>query len=399
MGFNFNIGYNSGSLPNYVERDSSGNIWYSILDAFTVGNKKGFKNESNKLETILSNPAILKVFCFLADTYSQVKIDKYNNDKLVEKDFLYSYQKTPNDWQTWTDLFWEHRFWLAGGNAYLYAFKNVYYYLKPSGCEFTDAQIKAFSQITFATKNKTDLLKGTFKYRNENGAVDTLSFEYLHVFTDMSGGVSGNWLKGNSRMDALYQIAINSQYALQSKGTNLKYTEKFLVSGQHDAKDTTSRPMAETEKDSIEQSLENGRKINATKSKVDMQQMVSNLAQLQLDEAYESDLIKVANMYGIPKDVIDILAKGSTYENQEKSLGKFINYNEMPKVQQMTDTYEVILNEQDLRGSFKHLPFNSVFEVDKINNRKIELESLKLAQELGADEKMITAKLKQIYEY
>jgi hypothetical protein len=65
----------------------------------------------------------------------------------------------------------------------------------------------------------------------------------------------------------------------------------------------------------------------------------------------------------------------------------------------MTDTYEVILDEQDLRGSFKHLPFNSVFEVDKINNRKTELESLKLAQELGVEESIIQTKLKQIYEY
>jgi hypothetical protein len=130
-----------------------------------------------------------------------------------------------------------------------------------------------------------------------------------------------------------------------------------------------------------------------------MQQMVSNLAQLELDDAYESDLIKIANMYDIPKDVIDILSKGSTYENQEKSLGRFINYTQMPKVQQFTDTIELILNEQDLRGHFKHLPFNSVFEVDKINNRKIELESLKIAQELGADSKIITDKLKQIYEY
>jgi hypothetical protein len=400
MGFNFNIGYNSNRLPNYIERNNDGSMWYSIIDAFIGGKRKGFKSESNKLETILSNPAILKVFCFLADTYSQVKINQYSNDKLKEKDFLYSYQKTPNDWQTWTDLFWEHRFWLASGNAYLYVDANVWYYLRPQGLDFTDAQIKAFSQLTFSSKNKRDLLKGTFKYRNENGKVqENLKFENLHVFTDMSGGISGNWLKGNSRLDALYQIAVNSDLALRSKGTNLKYTEKFLVSGQHDAKDTSSRPMVETEKESIEQSLENGRKINATKSKVDMQQMVSNLAQLELDQAYESDLIKVANMYGIPKDVIDILSKGSTYENQEKSLGKFINYNEMPKVQQMTDTYEVILLEEDLRGSFKHLPFNSVFEVDKITNRKTELESLKIAIELGLDAKVVETKLKQIYEY
>jgi hypothetical protein len=394
---NFSIG--NAPQVSYVERDSSGNWFYSFLDGLLGNNTKGFKSEQAKLDTILCNPAVLKILCYLADTYSQLKIDKFINDKLVEKDFLYSYQKSPNNWQTWTDLFWEHRFWLASGTAYLYVDSNVWYYLRPTGLNFTSEQIKAYSQISFSDKYKNDLKRKTFKYTNPNGVVNVLKFSNLYIFTDLSGGVSGNWLKGNSRLDALYQIAVNSDLALKSKGTNLKYSQKFLVSGQHDPKDTTSRPMSDTEKDSIEDSLENGRKVNATKSKIDMQQMVSNLAQLKLDEAFESDLVKVANMYGIPKDVIDILAKGSTYENQEKSLGKFINYNEAPKVQQMTDTYENILNEEDLRGSFKHLPFNSVFEVEKIANRKIELESLKIAQELGVDEKIIQTKLKQIYEY
>jgi hypothetical protein len=396
MGFNFNIGYNS--LPNYVERDTSGNFFYSILDAFTR-KKKGFKSDSQKLEMVLQNPAVLKVFCFLADTFSQVKIDKYYNDRLEEKDFIYSVQKKPNDWQTWTDLYWEHRFWLASGTAYLYVFKGVYYYLRPHGLEFTQAQIKAFSQISFSSQYKKNLQKGTFKYKNPNGEVDTLTFENLYIFTDMSGGVSGNWLKGNSRLDALYQIAVNSDYALSSKGSNLKYTEKFLVSGQHDPKDTSSKPMGETEKNSIEESLEHGRKVNATKSKVDMQQMVSNIKQLGLDEAWESDLLKVGSLYNLSKDIIAIIAKGSTYDNYDKAILNFIGYFESPKVQQMTDTYEIVLGEQDLRGNFNHLPCYAIQQVEKINNRKTELESLKLAQELGADPKMITDKLKQIYEY
>jgi hypothetical protein len=396
MGFNFNIGYNN-NRPEYVERNIVGDWFYSFFNG-SVKNKIKL-SEKAKLDLVLQSPASLKVLCFLADTYSQVKIDKYFNEKLIEKDFIYSYQPKPNSWQTWTDLFWEHRFWLALGNAYLYIDKGVWYYLKPHNIDFTSEQIKAFGQISFSEQYKKELLKGEFKYNNENGVVQKLKLSNLHIFTDLSGGISGDWLKGNSRIDALVQIISNSESSIQSKGTNLKYTEKFLVSGQHDKKDTSSMPMAETEKDSIEKSLEHGRKVNATKSKVDMQQMVSNLAQLELDDAYESDLIKIANMYDIPKDVIDILSKGSTYENQEKSLGRFINYTQMPKVQQMTDTFELILNEQDLRGHFKHLPFNSVFEVDKINNRKIELESLKIAQELGADSKIIADKLKQIYEY
>ena len=397
MGFNFNIGYNN-HRPENVERNIVGEWFYSFFNGSVK--KKVKLSEKAKLDLVLQSPASLKVLCFLADTYSQVKIDKYFNEKLIEKDFIYSYQSKPNSWQTWTDLFWEHRFWLALGNAYLYVDRGVWYYLKPHNIEFTSEQIKAFGQISFSEQYRKNLLKGEFKYNNENGVVQKLKLSNLHIFTDLSGGISGDWLKGNSRIDALVQIIENSESGIQSKGTNLKYTEKFLVSGQGvKIGDVFDRPMDETEKDSIEKSLEHGRKINATISKVNMQQMVSNLAQLELDQAYESDLIKIANMYDIPKDVIDILSKGSTYENQEKSLGRFINYTQMPKVQQFTDTIELILDEQDLRGHFKHLPFNSVFEVDKINNRKIELESLKIAQELGVDLQIVTDKLKQIYEY
>ena len=49
MGFNFNIGYNSSSLPNYVERDSSGNWYYSILDGLfgSKNRNKGFNMDGS----------------------------------------------------------------------------------------------------------------------------------------------------------------------------------------------------------------------------------------------------------------------------------------------------------------------------------------------------------------
>lgn len=397
MGFNFNISFGQNSLPNYVERDSGGNWFYSILDNLT-GTKRKFKSESAKLEMVLSNPALLKPLLVLSDTFSQVRIDKWQNNKEVEQNWLYSYQKQPNQWQSWTDLFWEHRFWLSLGTAYLYVENDVFYYLRPMGLDFTDRQVKSFSELTFSNTSYRQKRNDTFKYKNENGTTQILKFKNLYVFTDMSGGISGNWLKGNNRLDALYQIAKNSDLALQSKGTNLKFSQKFLVSGQHDAKDTSSKPMGDTEKDTIENNILNGRQVNATKSKVDLKHFVDNLAQLKLDEAYESDLIKACNLFDIPKEVIDILSKGSTYENQEKSIGKFINYCQMPKVRQMTDIYETILNEQDLRGSFSHLPFNAVFESEKKTNRKTDIEALKMSAEMGLDAKIVNDKLKEIWE-
>jgi len=66
----------------------------------------------------------------------------------------------------------------------------------------------------------------------------------------------------------------------------------------------------------------------------------------------------------------------------------------MPKVVQHSDLYENILGLEDVRGSFKHLPFNSVFEADKIANKLIEIQALKIASELGMD---VTEQLKRIY--
>jgi len=397
MAWNFNFSLGRQYAP--IEIDSGTqriNYFHSILDLFTKGN---FKDEQQKLETVLSNPACLKVLTFIADTYSQVKIDEWKGDKLVLKDFLYSVQKTPNDWQTWTDLHWDVSFWRSLGNAYIYKQNDVVYCLNPFGIELTSNQNKKLQQLTFSKygeNSRRNILKGSFKYRNANGENSTLELKNVYVLNDLSGGISGNWFKGNSRLDSLYQVVKNSELALQSKGINLDFSGKFFANGQYNGS-TDTRPMGEDEQKSIQDKLLSKLKVFATKSKVDIKQLVSNLKDLKLDEAYIADLTIIGNMYGLSKDVLDVVAKGSTFENKEKSVGSFVDYTLMPKVVQHTDLYEVLFEKEDLRGSFKHLPFNAVFEADKINNKKVEIETLKIAVELGLDEKLKQSKLKEIY--
>ncbi len=206
-------------------------------------------------------------------------------------------------------------------------------------------------------------------------------------------------MQGNSRLDALYQVVKNSELSLKAKNRNLFYTTKFSVSGQYDASNQYSTPMGEAEKISIEKGLQGNREIYATKEKIDVKQLVNNLSSLKLDDSYIADLSIIGNMYGLGKDVLDILAKGSTFENKEKAIGSFIDYSIMPKAQQNSDLYEIIFEKEDIRGSFKHLPFNAVFEQEKINNNTVELNNLILAVELGLDENIKQSKLKEIYGY
>jgi len=397
---NFSLFSFNSNKPNYVERDSNGNFFYSIKDFFNGSESNYFNSYQKKLKAVIYNPAVLKVITFRADIYSQIKFNEFANDKLVQNDFLYNIAKKPNPMQSWVDLHYDISFWRDLGNAYIYKEKDVIYCLNPLFIEIKEAQLKEINKYRFSDFQTKQSKKGEFKAKfNENAEWQTLKLENLYILSDLSPSITGNWMQGNSRLDALYQVVKNSELSLKAKNRNLFYTTKFSVSGQYDASNQYSTPMGEAEKISIEKGLQGNREIYATKEKIDVKQLVDNLSSLKLDDSYIADLSIIGNMYGLGKDVLDILSKGSTFENKEKAIGSFIDYSIMPKAQQNSDLYEIIFEKEDIRGSFKHLPFNAVFEQEKINNNTIELNNLKIAVELGLDENIKQSKLKEIYGY
>lgn len=399
MAFNFSFSF--GKLPNYVERDSVGNYWYSMLEGINrlTGKKHAntFANESDKLETILNNPAALKVLKFNADTGAMGKVNLVKDNEEVS-DWLYdNYRKSPNPFQTWTAFFWEYFFWIQFGRAFLYLDDKAAYFLVPYNVELTQEQQKRFKGLTFSDYKRNQLKEGSFKYLQADGTKATLELSKLYVINEMEA-LTGDFLKGPSSLDSLYQVCINSKLALRSKGSNIAFTDKFMVSGQTDDKDISKIPMAEGEKSSIEKAFKGPRQIFATKSRVDVKQMVDNLANLKLDEHYLNDLHIIGNMYGIPKDVLEALGKSATYENQEKALGRHVDYNLLPKGQKLTDVLEVALDQPYLRFSYKHLSFNQVFEKERQEARKLELENLEKAKALGLNERIVSLQLNKLYE-
>lgn len=402
MGYNFNFSFGKSTTPTYVERDSNGNFWYQITEFLNGTKTAKFKTERARINAVLLNPAALRVSTLLADITSQGKVESYINDELKDNNWLYSLQERPNDWQTWTDFLYDYSFFRFLGNAYLYKQGDVMYFLHPSGLNFTDNQIKSFQNLSlskYGINTPKQTKKGTFKYTQPNNETINLELSNLHVISDISNNISGNWLIGNSRLDALYNVILNSELSITSKGKNLEYTQKFFATGQHNPSDIVSTPMSEPEKNSIEKAFNSSRQIHATKSKVEFTHLVEDMNKLKLNEAYTHDLLVIADMYGVPKELIGVLQGGSTYENQEKATGRLIDYTIRPAFQQLTDLLELLFDVEDLRASFKHLPFNAVFEAEKITNQGKELENLKTASELGLPENVKQNKLKAIYGY
>ena len=385
MGFNFNIGWNS-SMPTSVERNSDGSFFFETQTSDAKHDK--LLTDAQKLNAILSNPAVLKVFTLNCDLFSLGKI----NTKGGEVDFLYSQRSKPNFKQTWTQFLWDYMFWVQTGTAYLWnpsnanslSDTNSIQWLNPVCIEWETSVIDKLKGLIFSESTYKEILKGSIKYDLGNGKSKTIPLNEITPFFDLSNAIDGNFYKGASRIDALYKVISNSEQALDAKSINLEFTKKFMVSGKNSDDNIMNLVMPDGEKTSIESSMRSSKSVHAVKTPVNISRFVENIASLKLDDSYYNDFFMIGSMYGIPKDVLESAIRGnSTYDNQEKAIGRHVDYVMKPKGQMLTDELEEKFGYKDLIMSWSHLSFNQVFELQKEAVTKSKLDNIILAKTNG----------------
>lgn len=401
--------YNPFSSNNIyeAERYTDGSWFFELFNSDQTATK--IKTEKKRLEAVLCNPAILKVFKLQCDMFSLGYIEAIRNKKPQPNDKLLNFLKQPNFYQSQRQYLWDYMFWTMLGTSYLYTSSKVIndntvqYWLDSSRFEWTDELIEKLDKIVLSKQTKRDLERLTIRYYNLDGTWTKYQLSEITPFFDLSNGL-GNWYRGNSVVDALYKIISNSDGSLDAKSINLEFSRKFFITGQHKETDVMSTPMAEDEKKSIEKSVRKQKPVHAIKSMVDLKRFVDDMAKLALDEAYFSDYYKIANMYGIPRDVAEASLQGSTFENQEKSKASWIEQSLAPKGEDLMDGLQKIFgyNEKniDLHISWNHLSFMQVFERDRASVKASKLSNLRMAQEMGIlTPEEVIAQGKEIFDY
>jgi hypothetical protein len=376
MGFNFNIGFGSNA-PQTIERDLSGNFFYEVINQQANLNK--FKNDQDKINVILSNPAALKVFALNCDLFSLGKINTP-----TETDFLYTQRKKPNFKQNWTQFLWDYMFFVQLGTAYLWTPNNSLnetspiQWLNPAKLDFDSNLIDKLNNLVLSNVTYKDLLKGTVKYSFGNTS-KLIPISEITPFYDLTNTVSNNSFKGVSRIDALYKVISNSENALNAKSINLEFSQKFIASAKSESLESVN--MTDTEKRNIEGVVRGNKNVHAIKKPIDIKRFVDDIARLKLDECFYNDYFMIGSMYGIPRDVLEANLKGSTYENQEKAVNRHVEYVLKPKGQMLTDSLEDLFNYPELIMSWEHLSFNQVFEKERQEVIKLKLENQILAND------------------
>ncbi len=383
------MGWISNTFGNWFgERGSFENFFkpFGISPVFN-----DYSKDVEKLELIFSNPAMLKVFSLCCDLFSLGGVYVYKDGKSVDNHSFLNFINNPNNRQQKNQWLWDYCFWNMIGNDYLYMdtwnldriTPNKGYFLEPSKIEWPLEMENKKDKLFLSASSEAALQATILTYRYQDGTTFKFPLKQLLHIPDLSNG-TGNWFKGQSRIDALYKVISNSEEAMDSKNVNLRMSAKYMVSGKSSLDDTTKVPLTSQEKLDIETKAISKNPVTALKSLADIKRFVENIANLKLDDSYLNDYFIIGSIYGIPKDVLEAFNSG-TFENQEKARGALVSYSLQPRADKLMSGLMKGFGESGFTYvmSWDHLSFMQVFEKERAEISKIKSETLLLLLKAG----------------
>jgi hypothetical protein len=349
-------------LNDYIEQ-------WGPNDLFMLDPNADFTNFSNdrlKVAAVFSNPAVLKVFKLQCDMFSMGEVYVYRNGKIVPNDPFITLINNPNPFQQKSQFLWDYMFWKMIGNAYCYvdsdsamSTTNKLYMLDSYKMVFPSEMNKYRDMIVLSSATEKIINDLIIDYRYSGGSSQQIKWGRITHVPDLSNG-TGNWFRGASTIDAIYQIIANGRAGAGSKNITLRFAGKYMVAGKQDPNNVTELPMSEPEKQSIEQQMNGMKSVHAVKSMIDIKRFVEQSKIIEdLDKSYWDDYFKVGSLFGIPRDVLEASLKGSTYENQEIARGAHVDYTLQPAGDQLMNAFTKRFgySTKSIVISWDHLPF------------------------------------------
>ena len=385
------------SVTSWFRRRSSGWGGFRMYGANTEFNNYG--DYKKKVNAILSNPALLKVFALQCDLFSLGRIEVVQTvngkEKVIMDDPALEIFTNPNLFQTKSQILWDIMFWNMVGNAYIYLdsdiatnMDNKMYCLDASKIEFPIELKQMMDKIILSKASEKAIMDQTITYRYSDGTSISFPLSRLITISDLTNGI-GNWLKSPSRIDALYKVISNTEAALDATNINTRFSGKFMVAGTTDANDVNRLMLSKDEREDIEDKAQGPREVYGVKSLVEVKRFVEDIGALKLDETYRSAYFTIANMYGIPKEVAEAYLEGSTFENQEKATGRHVAYTLEPKGEdigaRIAKRFKYNLDNKKIRISWNHLMFMQVFRSEQAKANKIIADTFKVLLDQGVE--------------
>jgi len=370
-------------LPSFItalwERDKSGNNWYF------VDGGKGWGFKGTNLEKAQNHPILTPAMLFVSKLYSQAnfKIKDTRTGKYIDNYWLLDLLKKPNFYQTKMDFLESQMFiQIAQGKSVVYVKKTIgtgriigIFLLNSDLIEWPDE----FTTLMGHEGYNEKLGKTKIKY-DKNGENLDIKIEDLLFFYDLPNGLRKNKFEVRSRLDGLDQTLINTCDSLLAKNIILKSNGKELITQKK-----AGFPLDEGEKEEAEQLFNTGYGLSSkrkrglvTRADLTWQSLHIALRDLGLDESVKVDGNLIYTAMHIPKDILSLEAKKTTYNNFKESMVSYIQNEMQPSADATCQVFQTLIPEKHyvLEADFEHLPIMQFVLIERYDGIKKKGEAL-----------------------
>lgn len=381
----------------FWERNKAGDSWYTELSE-----ADGFGFSGTNLAIAQNHPILTPALLFVSKLFSQAQFYMINV-KTGEKKFKHPVLEmlnNPNYYQTRFDLLESLMFMqISNGVAVLYR-KTV----PGMADETTSVYLLDYNKITwpddfktpFSIKNADNPVKDRKIIYDDNGEKLSIKIDDLYFFYDMPGAFDEkNLYKCKSRLDGLRQTLVNTIDSLVAKNIILKTNGKEMLTGGGDG-----FPLSDTEKQEAQRLLNNRYGLSSnrsrsliTKANLTWKSLHIAIRDLGLDESVKVDGNLIYTALHIPKDILSLEAKKTTYNNFKESMVSYIQ-NEM---QSSLSAFCAVINTASndkvwkLKGDYDHLPVMQFIMLERYDVVKKQAEALQLLINAGVPDDLALA--------
>jgi len=342
--------------PSWTRNESGENFY----DMTAIGD---WTSSMSNLELAQKHPILTPAILFVSKLFSQAEFSVVRNStgkEIAEHDLLKILRK-PNNYQTREDFLETLMFiMIAQGVAVVYS-KKIIGFDNPESLFVLNYDLiewpSGFNEESFRS-NKASIMENKIIY-DKDGENISIKIKDLLFFYDLPNMMHKNPFKVVSRIEGLRQTLINTLDSMVAKNIILKSNGKELITGKKE-----SFPLGVAEKRDIENifnsklGLSFSRKRGVvTQADLTWKSMHIALRDLGLDESVKVDGNLIYTALHIPKDILSLEAKKTTYNNFKESMVSYVQ-NEMQS--SLNSAVAVFNRDLDLKytlkGSFEHLP-------------------------------------------
>ena len=373
----------------FFTRNIKGDTFYDVTEFGNWCTLTG-----TNLEIAQNHPILTPAILFLSKLFSQADFfieDKKTGEKIYDH-WVLDLLKKPNYYQTGMDFLESHLFTqIAEGQAIVWIRRvtgvpkpEALYLLNPNLIEFPDE-----FRTGMPSRNETNKVKNTHIVYDKEGENQSIPIRDLLFFYDLPNCLNTeNCFKVRSRMDGLKQTLINTKDSLLAKNIILKTNGKELITGD---KSTGKFPLSDDEKIDVETLFHNNYGLGAnrkrgivTMASLKWQSLHIALRDLGLDESVKVDGNLIYTALHLPKDILSLEAKKTTYNNFKESMVSYIQNEMQPTLDAFLAVMQPLVTEKNLKlgGSYEHMPIMQFVLIERyegIEQRGLALSALRNA--------------------